>query len=245
MDFRTKALRQVVVSGRRIAERDVTYLDAQLVGKDGYVLLHPAEFYTQFDHDDLLCWMQLNARYTLVTRELIEFLRPRCIDTLEIGAGMGDIGHHLGIRMTDSYVQVRQEMQAIYGLVSAACTRPPKEVEELDAVRAVWHYNPRTVIASWVTQLFMPGDTERRIGSFVFGVDMHEILNRVDTFVYIGNRDTHSSMRLLRRKHETLRPPWLVSRGFAPAKNEIWIWRPNKWKEKRPSGVRPTEPSHL
>ncbi len=38
-------------------------------------------------------------------------------------------------------------------------------------------------------------------------------------------KHVHSKKRILALPHETLAPPWLVSCGWYPEHDRIWIWK--------------------
>lgn len=179
-------------------------------------------------HVRLRVWCHQRSRYLVPTAELVDWLealiggRP----ALEIGAGMGDLGRLLGIRMTDSAVQVTDpEMILYYALSSQPPTNPPPDVERLEAVAAVEKYRPRVVIASWVTQLYQPGDERPPVvGSSIHGVDERKILSMVETYVHIGNLAVHHQKRIFDQSHQTFRPSFLFSRGTDSAANVIHVW---------------------
>ena len=107
------------------------------------------------EHDVVRLWAQSNSRYQLVTIELVEWLREMIGDrfAIEIGAGMGDLGHLLGIKMTDSYMQVSDPLvMEYYKLLGQPVIQPPSIVENMNGDEAVRHYQPEVVVASWVTQ---------------------------------------------------------------------------------------------
>jgi len=94
-------------------------------------------------------------------------------------------------------------------------------VEKLDALDAVKKYEPDVVIGSWITT-YAPH--EMPYGSNPHGIKEPEILDLVDTFIIIGNLDTHGDKPILKRAHEEYYFDWLVSRGKHQENNRIWIW---------------------
>ncbi len=214
---------------RAIRDANVTYLDEFLLNKDGRVKALSVVALRQLDPAHLMIWMQKNGRYNLPTAELVDWLKllieDECGSALEVAAGMGDLGYHLGIPMTDSYVQTSPEMQAYYAAFGAKPIHPPADVEKADAETAVKQHRPQIVIASWLTQKYQPGDEsiQPKIGSSIYGADEFEILRNTSTYIHIGNRAVHGDKRLLKIPHITLRGE-LVSKGFDQSLNEITIW---------------------
>ena len=224
------------MQARVIAPVDLAPLDAELLDDSGRMRLLPAARLLALGADPLAAWANRRARYGLVTEELIRFLRTDVLDgrhasapaeALEIGAGMGDLGRHLGVHMTDSASQTTPEMRLYYAELGQPVIDPPPDVERLDAIAAVTRYRPRVVIASWCTQLYRDGDTPRGIGSSIVGIDEEWILDRdgVEAYVHIGNVSPHGTKRINVREHTTLRARWIVSRAFDQDKNLIQIWR--------------------
>jgi hypothetical protein len=87
-----------------LPQADTSYIDKAFLADDGYVRLRPAAEWRAIDPVHLRIWCGRRARYQVVTQEMVDWLRPQVAgrNALEVGAGAGDLGHHLGIRMTDS-----------------------------------------------------------------------------------------------------------------------------------------------
>ena len=67
-------------------------------------------------------------------------------------------------------------------------------------------------------------DTEEVDGGHRYAPDEDEILDTGVTYVFIGNEDMHSDRQIMSRKHEIHFFNWLVSRGYYPEKNCIYVW---------------------
>ena len=215
--MRTKALPRV----------DIDAMDAVLLNEDRRIRVMPAdELRRLYSIDEIQAWMVQRARYQIMTSELIEWVKTRIAGrrAIEVGAGMGDLGYHLGIPMTDSCIQT--SMSPEYALAFAASgqapTNPPPDVECLDAEAAVEKHKPEVVVASWITQKHHAGDAE----GFEFGPEEIRIVRQVQTYIVIGNSAIHGSKRIRRLKHKEYMQPWLVSRGFEQEKNVIYVWGP-------------------
>jgi hypothetical protein len=197
-------------------------LDRLLLGDDGCMKLLPSAELHRVPHEALFAWCVFRARYQIPSTELVEFLRE-LIDgrsVIEIAAGNGDLGHHLGIRMTDSALQTRPEIRAHFAALGQKPTDPPPGVERIDANAAVRKYTPKVVVGAWVTQLVREGDPT---GS-PYGVDELAILRSVDCYIHIGNDAVHGAKRALRQPHRIFRPGCMFSRGFDPRLNAIYVW---------------------
>ena len=216
----------MTISAKPLPQVDTAYLDRMLLNREGKFHLMPAADVKRLDHEHLQVWCHRRTRYNIPTVELVEFVK-RGIDgrtALEIGAGMGDFGRHLGIPMTDSHMQTLPEMQALMAQMGQPPLCPPEEVEKLDGVEAVTKYKPQVVVAAWVTQLYQEGDDVKQVGSCIGGVDEEWLLDHCETLIFVGNEHTHRDKRILRHPHATLKPWYLVSRAFDQSKNVIWIW---------------------
>lgn len=174
----------------------------------------------------LMAWMVRRARYQFVTLELVAWLKEKIAgrSAIEIGAGMGDLGYHLGIPMTDSYAQAPGGMPVEYQLLveisGQTPTTPPPDVERLEAEEAVKKYKPQVVIASWVTQKWHEGDAR----GFQYGPEEIRIVRNVEAYILVGNSSVHGDKRICRLKHKEYSFDWLVSRGFEQEKNKIYVW---------------------
>lgn len=199
-------------------------ISSEVLAPDGYVKLMPASEWRKYPWNDFRTFCHLHARYGIPTLETMDFITTEIGEqlALEIGAGAGDFGHWLGIHMTDSRQQENPIIKAQYKAMHQPVIKYPPEVERLDALAAVQKYKPRVVVASWVTT-YAPH--EMPYGSNPFGVREEEILDLVDTFILIGNLDTHWDKPIMQRKHENYYFDWLVSRGKNQENNRIWIWR--------------------
>lgn len=205
----------------------------EVLQPDGKIKLMPAEEWRKYRWHDFRAFCHLYARYGIPTTELINFLHMEINHqpVLEIGAGAGDLGHHLskicGVAMTDSRQQENPLIKAQYDAMKQPVIKYPPEVEGLEALIAVHAKKPKVVIASWVTT-YAPH--EMPYGSNPFGIKEPEILSLVDKFILIGNIDTHGDKPIMKIKHEEYYFDWLVSRGRNQHNNRIWIW--NKPMEK-------------
>lgn len=206
-----------------IGRSDVAYLDRLLLNEDGRMQLLPAQFYRDLPRDHLRAWAAINARYGIPTLELVNWLKvaigPR--KAIEIGAGCGDLGYHLGIPMTDSYQQVTNPLTvAYYALMGQTPTRPPADVVKEDAEAAVLARKPDVVVASWVTERFLDGSSEGNI----HGPVEENIVANCQTYIFIGNEGVHGQKRILSLPHSTFKFPWLVSRSANQTSNVIYTW---------------------
>jgi len=200
---------------------------------NGRIAARPAAELAALPWPALVDWCYRNARYTLVTHELVAWLGEQIAGrtAIEIGAGQGDLGFALDIPMTDSGLQTDHLMALLARASGSAPTNPPPDVERLDAAAAVAKYRPQVVIGSWITQLYRPGDDgppgdagPPKIGSSIYGVDEIALIDSVETYIHIGNRLVHGDKRALAVPHSEHSFPWLWSRTQAPEWNRIWVW---------------------
>jgi hypothetical protein len=92
-------------------------------------------------------------------------------------------------------------------------------------MEAIKKYRPKVVVAAWVTQLYQDGDTPKKIGSSIHGVDEAWVLDNVETYIFVGNEHVHKDKRILSRPYREIRNPhYVVSRAFDQTQNVIWIW---------------------
>lgn len=204
----------------------IQVLESMVLDKNGRMYPIAASFYHEHVNRDVLrVFCNKHARYTVITRELLDWLTEQIASrpALEIGAGMGDLGYNLGIPMTDSYQQVEDvDTFAFMQLFRQPPTKPPSDVIKADAQNAVLRFKPKVVIGSWITQRLLHGEP---IGQGnMHGPREEFILDNCDTYIFIGNESQHGKKRILERPHETFHFPWLISRSKHPEQNVIWVW---------------------
>lgn len=208
-----------------VSTDDVAYLDSVFLEDGKRLRLLPAAAFRAYPTDHVSMWCQRTARYGLPTVELVEWLRQRIAGrkAIEVGAGKGDLGRLLGIPMSDSHVQMRPEIEALYRMQGAEIVVPPIDVERAEALQAIKRHRPDVVIASWLTQLALYDGED----GFAFGAHERNIIKRAG-YIFIGNRGVHQAKRIFRLPHVEHAPPWLVSRAFDQSVNRIWEWERQK-----------------
>ncbi len=202
---------------------DAKDISSEILMENGKLKLLPAEYYSKFLWPDFRLFCHNYARYGIPTVELVDYIKS-VIDgrsAIEIGSGAGDLGYHLGIKMTDSRQQELPSIRRAYASMKQPVIKYPDDVEKLEGLEAVNKYKPQVVVASWVTP-YAP--TETHFGSNPFGIHEEKILRLVETFIIVGNLDTHWDKPIRYAKHETIKAPWIISRGKNQQNNCIFIW---------------------
>lgn len=204
-------------------------LDAELLtGPEhgNFLKLFYADFFDQFDAYELRHFCHDYARYSLPTIELIAWLEGEIAGrtAIEIGAGSGDLGHHLGIPMTDDYQQERPEVKFLYDQVGQPTIRYGRNVEKIDALSAQEKYKPQVIIGAWVTHWIDPHLPPPPGGGNMWGVKEPEMLERLPaggSYIMIGAEGIHCNKKIMNLPHETHVLPFLRSRR---RDNRIWVW---------------------
>jgi hypothetical protein len=197
-----------------------------LMGPDNIIKLLPAADYDAFDSDGLRLWCHFQARYGLPTVELVAWLTHYIGDrkAIEIGAGTGDLAHHLKITATDNKVQDDPEAAIFYLLSRQPTIRYPAWVEKLDALAAIEKHRPQVVVASWVTHWVDPALPIPPGGGCMFGVHEDQLLATGVTYVFIGNAVVHQYKPILKVPHIELELPFVRSRANDSSANRVFIW---------------------
>lgn len=193
---------------------------------NGYLRPVPANVLANIPNEHIVIWCNKRGVYCLPTIELIQWLREQIgeASALEICSGNGCIGRSLNITRTDSYIQTTPEMIMLYTSMGQIPIAPPSDVLRFEANEAVDQYKPEIVLGSFITQKFIQGDTEAKIGSSVYGVDELCLLQKVKTYIAIGNDSVHGTKRINALPHSTHRFPWLYTRCMNQSLNNIKIW---------------------
>lgn len=170
------------------------------------------------------------ARYFWPTVEVLDWLTEQIggRTAIEIAAGQGDLGFHLGIPMSDSYIQQTpgfKKLAALHGPLVVP-TDPPADVEKLECLAAVRKYQPQVVVAAWLTERY--DERKHKTASakaFIEGADEEEILRSgIETYILIGNRRSHGEKSILQYPHEEFVLDGHVSRSADQEANVIYVW---------------------
>lgn len=195
---------------------------------NGVLALKPAAYYRALDWPEFRVWCHYNARYAIPTVELIDWLKNFIGDrsAIEVGSGAGDFCYRLNINGTDSKIQDDPDVALYYRAMGQPTIKYPRWVEKMDAISAVKRYRPQVVLACWVTHWLDPSVAHRpeTVGC-MFGVKEEELLDLVDTYIFVGNLNVHGEKPILKRKHETHALPFLVSRSQHPEGDRLFVWR--------------------
>lgn len=205
--------------------QNISGLESEILDDKGQLKVVPASIYEKYNQEQISILCVQRAFYGLPTIELIEWLVDQISGfeskTIEIGAGNGVLGRSLKVKMTDSFLQENQDIKKYYEQLRQPTITYGQDVEKLDAKQAIKKYKPRIVIASWVTQIWQPGENSGN----VYGVDEDFIIKRVKMYIHIGHKGTHSSKRVLRKPHRKYIYPWLFSRSMDSSGCVIYVWR--------------------
>lgn len=212
-----------------LPKENVDYLDDLLLD-NGLLQVLPASVLSNVPQVHLIIWGNQKGIYCFPTVELIDWLKEQVAgrNAIEICSGTGVIGRSMGITSTDSYIQTSPQMVLLYELYGQKPIFPPEDVLKFEANDAVDHFKPSVVLGSYITQKYLPGDegdeNNPKVGSSVYGVDELSLLNKVDTYIAIGNQSTHGDKRIRKFKHNSYKFPWLFTRSVKPDENEISVW---------------------
>ena len=202
--------------------QNVSYLDNFLLEKNGDLKIVESRLLKSLQINDLQAWCKLRGIYCLPTKELIFWLKEEINNrlALEICAGIGLIGRHLNIKSTDGYHQASPEMVNFYKFIKQGPIMPPPDVEKFEANDAVDFYNPQVVIGSYVTQKC---DENKKTTSSLRGVDEISLLKKIQTYIFIGNKDEHGNKTILEKPHRIYQFDWLFTRSDNPKNNLIYV----------------------
>ncbi|MGL5754055.1 MULTISPECIES: hypothetical protein [Bacteria] len=137
--------------------------------------------------------------YCYPTKELELFLKEEISNyknPIEIGAGNGYLNKIIGIRGTDSMIQLTPSIKAYYELNNHyPLNYINKNIEKLTDLESIEKYKPDLVIASWVTQ---KTSLEKYDEGFIHGVQEIKWLeeNSVKKYIFIGNFKTHMNKNI-------------------------------------------------
>lgn len=202
---------------------DTKDIASELLTENSRIKLLDAQKLRAYRWEDFRLFCHFHGRYGVPTIEQNLFLKKIIGErsAIEIGAGAGDLGFHLQIPMTDSKMQDNPKIKKMYEGMRQPTIVYGTDVEKLDALEAVKKYKPQVVIASWVTT-YAP--QQMPYGSNPYGVKEDLIFKEIETFILIGNKDSHGDKPIMKIPHEEINEPWIVSRAQYQYNNRIWIW---------------------
>ena len=187
-----------------ISQNEPLFNSVDLFDADGVLIPQPASFWQRKRRDEKVRFGHNHGLYAFPTTELIAAVN-QMIDgrrAIEIGAGNGGFARALAIPATDNHQQADPKFARLYQLAGHPTINYGPHVEKLDATLAVAKYQPKVVLACWVTHLYDPRRHE--LGGNVIGVDEQSIMEAVDDYIFIGNTDIHSNKPLLKDLHNGL-----------------------------------------
>jgi len=203
---------------------DLTELESILIGPDGLIRAASYEVLKKFPQNDIsyFCWK--HAIYQIPTTELIEWLRNRINGrrAVEIGSGNGSVGTALGVPITDTRMQERDDIKARYEMLNQPVIKYHPNTVLLDGNSAVREMKPQVVVACWVTQLWHPGVEDGNM----WGVNETDICLAVEEYIHVGNAGTHARKEVLKMfNFEQHQFEWLLSRSMDKDANCIYVYR--------------------
>ena len=196
---------------------------------NGVLQVVHADFYRQFDQEQLSVFGHRHGLYVLPTHELIDKLDELIREAspsrsaIEIGAGHGTLGRALGIPCTDSFMQSDPAVASLYKAMGQPVITYGEHVQRLSALEAVKHCRPEVVVAAWVTHLYT--EEEHHRGGNMFGVDEVALLKQIKRYIFVGHNGPHHQKPLFDHQPPTaIYLDGLFSRAADPLGNEIWVW---------------------
>jgi hypothetical protein len=200
-------------------------VEPELLDSHGIIQLKRSAELDLIPRNALRLFCHNQARYVLVTSELVTWLRALIADrkAIEIGSGAGDLAYHLGIPGTDNHCQEWPDVKAYYNLTGQPLVRYPDFVENLDALDAIKKYKPDIVIGAWVTQWVDPHKPIPAGGGSMYGVNESLLLDTGVTYVMIGNDEVHKK-EIMQRPHSKYKLRFLRSRASHPEFDSVYVW---------------------
>lgn len=198
-----------------------------LVTTNGAITPVPFHLLSEFTQEEITTFCHRYALYQVPTVELILFLIQQIGNSraIEIGAGNGCIGRHLGIKMYDSYLQERPEIKQYYEEVMLQPTISyGKDVINMDGMEAVKKYQPETVVGCWITTKNPHGYSIADVS----GIEEPLLFQHgVKKYIHVGNALTHAAKPLIfgpTIKCTEMHFDWLLSRSMSRVHNVIYIF---------------------
>ena len=212
--------------GARLISRtvDTGAVRQAVLDNEGRIKELPAAQWLRFPWEEVRMFMHEYPVYVLPTMELLDALEDltKGLRTIEIGAGSGSIGRHLGIKMTDSYLQQdNEQVKVFYQLTGQPVIHYPSDVIKADALTAYRRFKPECILGCYVTHRWREG---MQTGN-MYGVDFERLLPLVERLILVGNKHAHGEnpIMVLHHKEIDLRGT-LITRSEDRASDRIFVW---------------------
>ena len=212
--------------GTRYIPRDVdTHAVRQAVlDENGRIKELPAVEWLRFPWDELRMFLHEYPVYVLPTTELLDALEDLTegLKTIEIGAGSGSIGRHLGIKMTDSYLQQdNAQVKMLYQLSGQPVIHYPPDVIKADALTAYRRFKPECILGCYVTHRWREGMQNGNM----YGVDFERLLPLVKRLILVGNKHIHWENPIMAQRHREIDlQGTLITRSEDRTSDRIFVW---------------------
>lgn len=216
--------REPVIEAYEVDPSRVRDISGDVIGLDGRMLVLPAAYWATTTRVERALFGHNHGLYSFPTVELVAHLKTVIGDrkAIEIGAGHGVLADALGIVGTDNFQQARSPWREHYQKIGHPAVPYGPNVVELDALRAVNRYKPDVVIGCWVTHKY---DHRRNsAGGNDIGVNEQLLLDKVPTYVVVGNEHIHKGKAIWDRPHEVGFPEWVYSRAQNGSRDFIAQW---------------------
>lgn len=195
-----------------------------VLDEKGFVKELPASEWRKFSWDEVRLFMHEYPIYVLPTTELLDMLEDLTdgLRTIEIGAGTGNIGRHLGIKMTDSYLQqANKVVKMLYEKTQQPVIRYPQDVIKADALTAYRRFKPECILGCYVTHLYRDGMSTGNM----YGVDFERLLPLVKRLILVGNKETHWENPIMNVGHMEIDLHGdLITRSADRLGDRIFVW---------------------
>lgn len=203
-----------------LPKEDISYLNNILI-KNGHIKIVDYSVYKKIPSSHIKQFCVAKGLYQLPTTELVNWVSEKIGDrkAIELASGNGVFAKALNITATDSRMQELPEVKFQYLMMQQPIVKYGKNIKKYEAKKAIKKYKPKVAVACWLTQILRSNSEQ---GSF-YGADEEWIINNVDCYIHIGNRQPHQK-RILKEPHEEYQFPWLVSRASHPEDNIIYVW---------------------
>lgn len=212
--------------GARLISRtvDTGAVRQAVLDNEGRIKELPAAQWLRFPWEEVRMFMHEYPVYVLPTTELLDALEDltKGLRTIEIGAGSGSIGRHLGIKMTDSYLQQDNEkVKMFYQLTGQPVIHYPSDVIKADALTAYRRFKPECILGCYVTHRWREGMQNGNM----YGVDFERLLPLVERLILVGNKHTHGENPIMVLHHKEIDlHDTLITRSEDRASDRIFVW---------------------
>ncbi len=185
-------MKKIIEFPMHLLQGTIKELEEMLLSEDGTLKSVPCKKLHNVPEIAIAAFCTKHGRYQLITDELLQLIRPLIEGkkAIEIGAGAGDLAHHLGIKATDNYEGDNKTANVNGNEIKQTAIPFSSNVENINYKNAIHKYRPDVVIAAHFPH---KQDMNRNYdGGTLNGLELSWVVEQVPLVIVLFNANLHA-----------------------------------------------------